>query len=269
MRRVGFIGGGNMAGALIRGLIASGAYRASDIWVAEKAAAQRRRVERAFRVRALADNSAVAAGSAIVVLAVKPQVMHDVLAEIRPVVRPPTLFISIAAGVRLQRLEHSLGPRARVVRVMPNTPALVGRGMSVIVGGRRASTRDVARTLAIFRAVGDAIAVRRERFLDPVTGLSGSGPAFVYLFAEGLLEGGRAAGLSPKLAERLAYQTIEGAVAMMRETGKSPAKLREMVTSPGGTTLAGLAHLQSAGFREAVNGAVIAATARSRELARG
>jgi pyrroline-5-carboxylate reductase len=269
IRRVGFIGGGNMAGALIRGLIASGAYRPSEIWVAEKAAAQRRRVERAFRVRASADNTAVAAGSAIVVLAVKPQVMREVLAEIRSVVRPPTLFISIAAGVRLQQIERALGPRARVVRVMPNTPALVGRGMSVIAGGRRASTRDVARTLAIFRAVGDAIAVPRERFLDPVTGLSGSGPAFVYLFAEGLLEGGQAAGLSPKLAERLAYQTIEGAVAMMKQTGKSPAELRAMVTSPGGTTLAGLTHLQSAGFREAVSGAVVAATARSHELARG
>jgi pyrroline-5-carboxylate reductase len=265
---VGFIGGGNMAGALIRGLIASGAHRAAEIWVAEKASAQRRRVARAFRIRALADNAAVAAGSAIVILAVKPQVMHEVLAEIRSVVRPTTLFISIAAGVRLQQLEHALGPCARVVRVMPNTPALVGRGMSVVVGGHRASTRDVARTLAIFRAVGDAIAVPQERLLDPVTGLSGSGPAFVYLFAEGLLRGGRAAGLSPKLAERLAYQTIEGAVAMMKETGKSPAELRAMVTSPGGTTLAGLAHLESLGFQEAAKGAVIAATARSRELAR-
>jgi pyrroline-5-carboxylate reductase len=255
-----------MAGALIRGLLASGAYRGTEIWVAEKLAAQRRRIVRSFHVGAIQANLEVAANSDIVVLAVKPQVMHEVLAEIRPAVGPATLFISIAAGVRLRRIEAALGGKARVVRVMPNTPALVGRGMSVIALGRHASARDGARTLAIFRAVGDAVAVPREPLLDAVTGLSGSGPAFVYLFAEGLIAGGRAAGLSQKLAEQLAYQTIKGAAAMMQETGRSPADLRKMVSSPGGTTLAGLAHLHSQRFRQAAMAAVTAATARSREL---
>jgi pyrroline-5-carboxylate reductase len=256
-----------MAGALIRGLLGSGAYRRQDLWVGEKAAPQRRRLARTFRVPTVADNRLIAAGSAIVVLAVKPQIMDEVLADIRPSVRSSTLFISIAAGVRLNRLERGLGPQSRVVRVMPNAPALVGRGMSVVVGGRRAHARDVARTLAIFRGVGDAVAVTRESLLDPVTGLSGSGPAFVYLFAEGLVRGGRAAGLNDALAQRLAFQTIEGAVAMLRETGKSPADLRRMVSSPGGTTLAGLAHLDASGFLDAVEGAVARATTRARELA--
>jgi len=141
--------------------------------------------------------------------------------------------------------------------------------MSVVAGGRRASRRDITHVLTIFRSVGSAEAVPREALLDAVTGLSGSGPAFVYLFAEGLINGGRAGGLSQGLAEHLAFETIAGAAAMLKETGKTPAELRQMVTSPGGTTLAGLTHLQSMGFLEAVEGAVTSATARSRELARG
>ena len=267
-RQLGFIGGGNMASALLRGLLTSGAYRARDVWVGEKLRAQRDRLEHTFRVTAIADNRAVAARSQTVILAVKPQIMDDVLAEIRSAVHPRTLFISIAAGVRIVRLESGLGPRSRVIRVMPNTPALVGRAMSVITGGRRASARDVAQALAIFRSVGSAVAVPREALLDAVTGLSGSGPAFVYLLAEGLVDGGRAAGLSQSLAEHLAFQTVEGAAAMMKETDKSPAELRAMVTSPGGTTQAGLEHLASRGFLDAVRGAVVSATARARELAR-
>lgn len=266
-RALGFIGGGNMATALVRGLLQSGRYGHRDIGVAEPVAARRQALARGFRISVTTDNTSIVAGSAIVVLAVKPQVMDEVLEALRSAVRPSTLFISIAAGVRLDRLQRGLGSNARVVRVMPNTPALVGRGMSVVVGGRRASARDVARTIAIFQAVGDAVAVRREALLDPVTGLSGSGPAFVYAFAEGLIDGGRRAGLSPALAERLALQTVAGAAAMLTETGRKPADLRTMVTSPGGTTLAGLRHLDSKGFVEVVRGAVAAATTRARELA--
>jgi pyrroline-5-carboxylate reductase len=268
-RPLGFIGGGNMASALIRGLLGSGMYRAREVAVGEPVPAQRRKLERTFRVTCVADNRDIVQQCTTVILAVKPQIMDKVLAEICPGVRPETLFICVAAGVRTERLERGLGARSRVVRVMPNTPALVGRGMSVVVGGRHATARDVARALAIFRAVGDAVAVRREALLDAVTGLSGSGPAFAYLFAEGLVDGGRAAGLPQKLAEKLAFQTIDGAAAMLKETGKGPAKLRMMVTSPGGTTLAGLAHLESHGFLGTVRGAVAAATARAQELGRG
>jgi pyrroline-5-carboxylate reductase len=266
---LGFLGAGNMASALIRGLLRAGLHRAGELWVTDVDAAQRRRVARRFGVASAPNNQALVAGSRIVVLAVKPQVMDAVLAEIRPAVRPATLFISIAAGVPLGRIERGLGPSARVVRVMPNTPALVGRGAAVVVAGRHATPTDVAKTLGVFRAVGDAVALRREALLDAVTGLSGSGPAFVYLFAEGLIAGGCRGGLPRPLAARLAYQTIDGAAAMLRETGKSPAELRAMVTSPGGTTLAGLASLESGGFLDCVRAAVGAATARARALARG
>jgi pyrroline-5-carboxylate reductase len=266
-RPLGFIGGGNMAGALIKGLLESNAYRARQIWVSEKLPDQRRKLERSYGVVTTADNCALAAGSDTVILAVKPQNMDEVLAELRTVAQRRALFVSIAAGVRLRRLENALGTGSRVVRVMPNTPALVGRGMSVVAAGRRASRRDVTHVLTIFRSVGSAEAVPREDLLDAVTGLSGSGPAFVYLFAEGLIDGGRAGGLSQGLAEHLAFETIAGAAAMLKETRKSPAELREMVTSPGGTTLAGLTHLQSMGFLDTVEGAVTSATARSRELA--
>jgi pyrroline-5-carboxylate reductase len=266
---LGFIGGGNMAAALVRGLLAAGLHRPRDILVAEPDASQRRRLARAFRVDVTADNHAVATGAMVVVLAVKPQVMDAVLAGIRPAVNRRTLFVSIAAGVPLARLENALGPQIRVVRVMPNTPALVGRGMSVVVGGRHASPRDVARARALFGAVGDAIALPDERLLDAVTGLSGSGPAFVYAFAEALIAGGTIAGLAPDLAARLALKTVAGAAAMLLETGKSPTELRAMVTSPGGTTLAGLRHLETKAFAQIVAGAVDAATARARELARG
>jgi len=185
-----------MASALIKGLLGSNAYRARQIWVSEKLPDQRRKLERTYGVVTTADNRALAAGSDTVILAVKPQNMDEVLAELRSVAQRRTLFVSIAAGVRLRRLEGSLGTGSRVVRVMPNTPALVGRGMSVVAGGRRASRRDVTHVLTIFRSVGSAEAVPREALLDAVTGLSGSGPAFVYLFAEGLINGGRAGGLS-------------------------------------------------------------------------
>ncbi len=258
-----------MAAALIRGLLAARLHRPRDVLVAEPDAAQRRRLARAFHVDVTADNHAVATGTEIVVLAVKPQVMDAMLAGIRPAVDRRTLFVSIAAGVPLARLEHALGPEVRVVRAMPNTPALIGRGMSVVVGGRHASPRDVARARALFAAVGDAIALSDEQLLDAVTGLSGSGPAFVYAFAEALITGGATAGLAPDLAARLALKTLAGAAAMLLETGKSPAELRAMVTSPGGTTQAGLRHLEAMAFAQIVAGAVDAATTRARELARG
>jgi len=192
--------------------------------------------------------------------------MPQILAEVREAVGSRQLFISIAAGVTLRRLEEGLGPDARVIRVMPNTPALLGKGMSVLASGRQATARDLRQALKIFRGVGEAIAVEDEALLDPVTGLSGSGPAYVYRFAEALIAAGIQQGLDGDVANRLVFRTLEGAAAMMLETGLSPKELREMVSSPGGTTLAGLGELDRAGFVDVVGGAVAAATARSREL---
>jgi pyrroline-5-carboxylate reductase len=268
MSKVGFIGGGNMAGALVKGLLAAGRYDAGALLVSDASPEARRRLQRAHRVEAVAQNAEVARRTRTLVLAVKPQVMADVLAEIRPAVGLRHLVISIAAGIPLARLEGGLGRGVRVVRVMPNTPALLGKGMSVAVAGRWATPRDLATTVRLFRAVGDAVAVDREELMDAVTALSGSGPAFVYAFAEHLVAGGVDLGLDDALAARLAFATLEGASAMLRAGKRTPRELREMVSSPGGTTLAGLAALGEHDFGGAIRAALTAAAARSRELAR-
>jgi pyrroline-5-carboxylate reductase len=267
-RVIGFVGGGNMASALIRGLLAAGLYRADQVWASDVEARQRTSLRRRFGVGVTADNAALVHGSKVVVLAVKPQSIDAVLAGLRGAVTPAKIFLSIAAGVTTARLEAGLGTRARVLRVMPNTPALVGKGMSVLVRGRYATATDERLGLRLLRAVGAAVAVQEERLLDAVTGLSGSGPAYVYLFAEGLIAGGIDAGLPAPLASRLALQTITGAAAMLQETGESPDALRAMVTSPGGTTLAGLGELETRGFKDAVAAAVVTAARRSAELGR-
>ena len=265
-KKLGFIGAGKMAGALVKGVLESGVSRAEDIWVADPAAEQRRSARRRFGIGVATDNQQLVRGSRIVVLAVKPQIIDEVLSEIRDDVRRGQLLISIAAGITLERISSGLGGNSRVVRAMPNTPALLGKGMSVLVRGRHATERDLSAAMRLFRAVGDAIAVEEEALLDPVTGLSGSGPAYVYRFAEALIEAGLRQGLPTDAARRLVFRTIEGASAMLLGAGKSPEELREMVSSPGGTTLAGLAALEQGRFVDVVCGAVAAATSRSREL---
>lgn len=267
MKKVGFVGGGNMAAALVKGLLAAGRYDADDLLVSDAAPEARRRMQRSHRVEALADNLEVARRARTIVLAVKPQVMAPVLDEIGRVLGPRHVVISIAAGVPLARLESGLGAGVRVVRVMPNTPALLGKGMSVVVGGRHATARDVRATVRLFEAVGDAVAIEREELMDAVTAVSGSGPAFVYAFAENLIAGGRALGLDDALATRLVFATIEGASAMLSARERTPRELREMVSSPGGTTLAGLAALDAHDFAGTVAAALDAAAARSRALA--
>jgi pyrroline-5-carboxylate reductase len=269
MRKIGFIGAGNMAGALIKGLLSAKLYRPQEMIVSDAMPAQRKKIKKAYQVDGLSDNRAVVRETQTIVLAVKPQIIDQVLAEIQPEVSKHNLFISIAAGVPLRRLEAGLGGNARVVRVVPNTPALLGKGIAVVVRGSKAKPQDEKLTLALFRGVGEALAVKDEALMDPVTGLSGSGPAYVYLFAEALIAGGVQEGLDPKVATRLAYETIGGAVAMLKETGSSPKELRDMVTSPGGTTLAGLTRLAAGQFTETVIASVAAASRRSKELGQG
>jgi pyrroline-5-carboxylate reductase len=266
---VGFIGGGNMATALIRGFVRARLYTPRQLCASDVDPKQRAKLQRREHVRTFADNVSVVQRSTAVILAVKPQIIDAVLAEIRTHVRPAHVFISIAAGVPTGRLEAGLGPGARVVRVMPNTPALLGKGMAVVVRGKHAKTADERLSLRLLRAVGRARAVSDEALIDAVTGLSGSGPAFVYLFAEALIAGGVKAGLTSELAEELAQQTLAGAAVMLQETGESPQDLRAMVTSPGGTTLAGLGELERRGFFDAVADAVVVAARRSQELGRG
>ncbi len=266
--QVGFLGGGNMAEAIVRGLISAG-EDAGTIAVAEPVAARRRLLARRFGVAVLEDNLELAKRSRTIVLAVKPQVVDAVLDGVSDAVGARQVLVSIAAGVTTKRMERRLGAGARVVRVMPNTPCLVGKGASVLCAGSLATRADIARARRLFAAVGDVHVVESERLLDPVTGLSGSGPAYVYLFAEALIRGGKSAGLDAELASKLAYQTIAGAAEMLIATGTPPADLRRAVSSPGGTTLAGLARLAEGGFERTVAEAVKTATRRSRELGRG
>jgi pyrroline-5-carboxylate reductase len=266
--RIGFIGGGNMATALVRGFVAAGLYRPAEIIVSDVDAGKRAALARRLKVAVAVDNATVVRAAPVLVLAVKPQIMGSVLAELRPGLTPRHLVVSIAAGWPTARLERGLGERVRVVRVMPNTPALLGQGMAVAVRGRHATPADERLVLRLLRTVGRARAVGDERLLDAVTGLSGSGPAYVYLFAEALIAGGIAVGLTPDAASELALQTITGAAAMLQQSGEPPARLRAAVTSPHGTTLAGLSELERRGFVEAVQAAVAAATRRAEELGR-
>lgn len=269
MTKLGFIGAGNMAGALIKGLIAAKLYKPKNIIASDTVPAQLKKLKKTYNIEGFNDNRAVVRAAQTIILAVKPQILDHVLVEIQPEVTKDKLFISIAAGVTLHRLETGLGGNARVVRVMPNTPALLGKGIAVVVRGKEAKPKDEKLTVTMFRGVGEALAVKDEALMDPVTGLSGSGPAYVYLFAEALIAGGVQEGLDPKVATKLTYQTIEGAVAMLKETGKTPKELRDMVTSPGGTTLAGLSRLAEGSFTDIVVAGVGAATRRSKELGQG
>ena len=252
---------------MIRGLVASGTD-AAEIAVSDVDRAKTRALRRRFGVSVVADNAALIRVSSLVVLAVKPQILPAVLDELRPVDKRRALFVSIAAGFPLARLERGLGDGVRVVRSMPNTPALLGKGITALVRGRFATPADERRAMRLFRAVGEVLALGDEALLDPVTGLSGSGPAFVYLFAEALIAGGEREGLDPETARTLALRTLEGAAAMLIETGMSPKALRDMVTSPGGTTRAGLDRLEKKRFVEAAIEGVVAAARRSRELGR-
>jgi len=264
--RIGFIGSGNMAGAMIKGIIAAKLVPPSSIVVSDVLRAKVQSLRRRFGVGVARDNRALVERSSLVVLAVKPQSLPAVLGEIGETVANRPLFVSIAAGFPIARLSEGLGPNTRLIRAMPNTPALLGKGMTVLVRGGRATVADERSALGLFRAVGDAIAVRDEGLLDPVTGLSGSGPAFLYLFAESLMAAGEREGLDATIARRLVLQTLDGAAAMLRQTGMTPRALREMVTSPGGTTRAGLDALADGRFTEVVGSAIRSATHRSREL---
>lgn len=266
--RIGFIGGGNMATAMVKGFIAAGLCKPDAIIASDVDAAKRRALTRSLKICTTGDNADVARTARVLILAVKPQILAAVLEQLRPLLGARHLIVSIAAGWPTARLEAGLGAGTRVVRVMPNTPSLLGKGMAVAVRGRHATATDERLVLKLLRTVGLARAVGDEALIDAVTGVSGSGPAYVYRFAEALIAGGTAVGLRPDAARELALQTLTGAAAMLQETGETPEALRAAVTSPGGTTFAGLRVLDERGFFDAVVAAVAAATARAGELGR-
>lgn len=254
-----------MAYALARGFIRGGLVAADRIRVSEPVPAQRERLTRELGVHVMATSAEALAGAGVIVLATKPQVMPAVLADVAGTLDANALVISIAAGVSIATMEAALPKGARVIRTMPNTPALLGSAATGVARGTNATDADLEIARALFGSVG-VTAVVGEALLDAVTGLSGSGPAFVYLFIEALADGGVRSGLPRDAAMTLAAQTVLGAAQMVLETKKHPGELKDQVTSPGGTTIAGVHALERAGFRGAVIDAVKAATDRSAEL---
>lgn len=263
--RWGFIGAGKMATALARGMIRAGVAEPAAIATFDPVPAMAEALA-ADGIAACGSNRDVAALSDVLVLAVKPQAMPPVLAELQPSMTPGHLVISVAAGVSLTTLAAGLGPEPRLVRVMPNTPAMVGEGASGFCLGAGTTPRDEALVRRMLDAVGRSFRVP-ESLLDAVTGLSGSGPAFVYLVIEALSDGGVRVGLPRDVATTLAAQTVLGAARMVLETGLHPGVLKDQVTSPGGTTIAGLHALERGAARAALIDAVEAASKRSAELA--
>jgi len=261
---LGLIGCGNMGGALVRGVIKSGLLPPARVHVADADAAKAKAFAEELGVTALETNTEVATQSDVVIFAAKPQNMAELLAELSDVATKP-LYISIAAGISLPWMESRLGADARVVRVMPNTPAMIGCGAAGAARGKNASDTDMALTLDIFRAVGDALEVPESK-INAVTGLSGSGPAYVFRMIEAMAKAGEKVGLEPEAALKLTLQTVLGAARMAAETGVDPAELRRRVTSPKGTTEAGLKAMEDGGFEMLMERAVAAATARGEEL---
>jgi pyrroline-5-carboxylate reductase len=260
---VGFLGAGQMATALALGWSRAGLLDAANSRASDTDPVARDRFEKATCVPTVSGNAFVAAACDVLVLAVKPQVLPGVLGDLRPLT-PRHLVVSIAAGVALKTLAAGLG-EARLVRAMPNTPCLVGASATGYAAGPTATPADADLVARLFGAVGKAFAVP-EHLLDAVTGLSGSGPAFVYVLIEALADGGVKAGLPRDVAQALAAQTVLGSAKMVLETGAHPAALKDAVASPGGTTIAGLHALERAGFRAALMDAVEAAAQWAREL---
>jgi pyrroline-5-carboxylate reductase len=264
-RVIGFVGAGNMAEALIKGLLGAGVAR-KQIVASDHTAERVGHLHKSYGIKAVEDNPEVVRAADIVILAVKPQIVPKVLDEIARAVTAEKLIVSIAAGVPIEAIEAHLHQRAPIVRVMPNTPALVQAGAAALVAGAHATEADLAVVKAIFDSVGTSVVLDDESLMDAVTGLSGSGPAYIFVIIDALADAGVRVGLSRDVSLTLAAQTVLGAAKMLLETGEHPGALKDKVTSPGGTAIAGLHTLEQGGLRTTLINAVEAATKRSREL---
>jgi len=264
--KLGFVGGGLMAEALIKGILQADLVVADQVMAADPSVDRCNLLRDKYGITVFSDARSMLGECDIVVLAVKPQVMGNVLDSLVDVVNGGHLVISIAAGVTISFIEGRLASSGcRVIRVMPNTPAIVQEAASALSGGGLATDDDMEVAQSIFNAIGKSVVVD-ETYLDAVTGLSGSGPAYVFSFLEAFIDAGVKVGLARPVAETLVLQTVMGSVKLAMETGDHPAQLRAMVTSPGGTTIAGLHVLERAGMQGVIMDAVEAATDRSRQL---
>jgi len=266
--KLGFIGGGRMGEALIQGILKSGIVAAADILVTDPVADRRAYLADTYGVNTYdgSDDTHIWSGCSTVILAVKPQIMADVLQDAKDRINDSHLLISIAAGIQCSFIDANLpGCNCRIIRVMPNTPAFVLEAASALCPGPRATAEDMDTAVAIFNSIGKSV-ILDEKYFDAVTGLSGSGPAYVFTFIEALIDAGLKVGLNRPDAELLVLQTVLGSVKLAMDSKEHPAQLRAMVTSPGGTTIAGLHELEAAGFNGIIMDAVEAAAERSKEL---
>ncbi|MHB8416724.1 MAG: pyrroline-5-carboxylate reductase [Myxococcales bacterium] len=264
-KKLGIVGCGNMGEALVKGLIGSGLAEAAGIWASAPSQERLDELSSRYGIRVTRDNRAVTKAADVVIFAVKPQILDGVLEQCAPEMSADKVVISLAAGVPIAAIERRLRPPARVVRAMPNVAALVGASATGLAAAPHATADDLGLAERIFGAVGKT-AVVEEALLDAVTGLSGSGPAYVFLVIEALSDAGVKVGLSRHVAQDLAAQTVLGSAKLLLETRMHPGQLKDMVTSPGGTAIAGLHTLEAGGLRTTLIDAVEAATKRAKEL---
>lgn len=266
--KIGVIGAGKIGSAILRGVIGAGLVKKERVMASAPREQARRQLTSEIGIKLTADNAEVCEFADIVILAVKPPVVQAVLPGAAKKLGKKKLLVSVAAGVPTGKIESLLEPGARVVRVMTNTPCVVGAAASAYASGSHATPDDLDKVGQIFSSVGVALPLE-ERYLDAVTGLSGSGPAYVFLFTESLADGGVQMGLGRDAALKLALQTVYGSAKLALESGKHLGQLKDEVTSPGGTTISGLYALERAGFRGTVMEAILQATRRSQALGRG
>lgn len=262
---IGFIGSGNMATALVKGLTKSGFYQSNQLLASDNDREKTRKISEQFGVKGYSSNKDLVRECAIIILSVKPQVIREVLEEVRDEIRDDHLMISIAAGIPLKMVHSIIGRDIPLIRVMPNTPALIQKGVSALAAGKLATSEHMAIAGGIFDAVGESVIVKEE-MMDAVTALSGSGPGYIFKIMESFVEVGEKLGFDEETSIRLVVQTVLGAAHLARESEKSLSQLREMVTSPGGTTAAGLAVFERKGLEGLIQEAVEAACKRSGEL---
>ena len=263
--RLGIVGAGKIGEAILSGALAKGLYVPGELALSVRSEGHRRDLERKYGVFATLDNGAVAADSPVILLAVKPKAIVEVLNLIGPGLKPGTLVISTAAGVSTEVIESRLPPSIGVVRAMPNLAVAVGEGMTALSRGRNVSDEGMKLAEGLFGAVGGVVTLDEEH-MDAVTGLSGSGPAYIYIVIEALADGGVKMGLPRDVAIHLAAQTVLGAAKTVLVTGEHPAKLKDQVTTPAGVTIDGILELEEGGVRVALIKAVVKATERSRQL---
>ncbi len=265
-KKISFIGAGNMAEALIGGIIGSGSAVPENIICSDVREDRLEFMGKTYGIGTTSDNLEAASSGDIVIYAVKPQIIASVLRETAEKLDMSKLIISIAAGIPLEAIEIALGKELRLIRVMPNVAALIKEGAAAIASGKNALKEDIELAMSIFNSVGKSIFLKENYLMDAVTGLSGSGPAYIFLIIDALADAGVKVGLSRQDAIPLATQTVLGAAKMLLETGAHPGELKDMVTSPGGTAIAGLHYLEKGGLRTTLINAVEAATNRSKEL---